>query len=754
MGGEGACGNLAHEARHAAATHPVAYQEEPMGDEMSHVTELAERIGPRPATTDNEAEAAGYVQGVFEGRGLSVTRQEFDTPRTYGWAYAAYHLLTLLAAVVSLWFGWPAFVLALAVAIVMRFDLDTRFGLTSIMPKGPSQNVIGRFNPRVGRNERARKVVVVAHCDSARSSLAFSPAMAKGFDTTFGLMKWITYLAPLVIFAFALPWTQAWKPWTWYATLVFVVYLVVPMLINVHRELLGKPVAGANDNASGVAVMLALVERIVPEPEVTGMTGALPKVSGEQAALEAGVVPEGATLTYASAESAAPTWSGPVEWADDEDSWTDGREAGGGQGAMKFAWAEPTAEESVSLFGGPPASAPAPAAEMPAPAPAAEVAPSAPEVRADVRADEGGVSDATAPVDLSFGESESPSETTDVAPPADTSHLFGASAAPAAPAPPAEPARQPDTTHLFGTGPQGPQPAGTQVFEDEDGEFVDHGHLEDTGELLRPGEIDFESGEHARPLGPPPRHEPIPERRGLLGLFGRGKPKRAERDGMGEWLGVDEGFDARKEGKTLGTWETLAAGDEPHDEDDDEIGWKGGAAAIDEIEDPGYAASAAARIRRKVTSHPERELLEKEVWFVATGAEEVGTYGMRAFLRAYGDELDDAFIINIDNVGSGKVVYVSSEGMAKHYDSDRRMMSAARRVVRDQELDIRSRAYRGLSTDATPALARGFRAMSVMAFDINGRLPNWHWHTDTVENVQAETMASATDFVAELIKEL
>jgi len=62
--------------------------------------------------------------------------------------------------------------------------------------------------------------------------------------------------------------------------------------------------------------------------------------------------------------------------------------------------------------------------------------------------------------------------------------------------------------------------------------------------------------------------------------------------------------------------------------------------------------------------------------------------------------------------------------------------------------------YRGLSTDATPALARRFHAMSVMAFDINGRLPNWHWHTDTVENVQEDTMASATEFVAELIKEL
>ena len=41
----------------------------------------------------------------------------------------------------------------------------------------------------------------------------------------------------------------------------------------------------------------------------------------------------------------------------------------------------------------------------------------------------------------------------------------------------------------------------------------------------------------------------------------------------------------------------------------------------------------------------------------------------------------------------------------------------------------------GSSTDATAALVRGFRAMSLMAFDINGRLPNRHWSTDTADGV-------------------
>jgi len=40
----------------------------------------------------------------------------------------------------------------------------------------------------------------------------------------------------------------------------------------------------------------------------------------------------------------------------------------------------------------------------------------------------------------------------------------------------------------------------------------------------------------------------------------------------------------------------------------------------------------------------------------------------------------------------------------------------AKRVSREHEILVKPRAYKGLSTDATPALARGFKAMTIMAF--------------------------------------
>jgi hypothetical protein len=596
--------------------------EDHMTGEMTHVLELAEKIGPRPATTDAESAAADYVQRIFEGRGLEVERQEFDSPRTYAWAYVAYHVLTIGAAVIARWFPWPALAIAALSAILMRLDLDTRGGLTGLMPKGPSQNIIARYLPRVRRNERAHKVVIVAHYDSARSSLAFSPGMVRNFNATFGLLKVLTNAVPVLIALSLLPWLSAFRTtWSWYVVLAASAYLLVPLLINLHRELFMRFVDGANDNASGVAAMLGVMERVVPEPEA-GSTMAFARVRDQEEETPAAeVVSEEAWLAFAP----AGTPRQPDLWvgADEDIDWTEPASAGRGQTTI----------------------------DMPAPS------------------------------------------------------------TPAVPAPAASRPERPEASaDLFGTDDLWTEPAGADATA---------------------------SDESAPPVGA--IKEPV-------------KGTGHERRGVRDWLGVGRDFDARDEGRQIGSWDNFNEPDgNPQDE---EAGWKGGAAATDDPEDDAFAASSAARIRRKVTFGVDRDLSEKEVWFVATGAEEVGTVGMQAFLKEHGPDLKDAFIINIDNVGTGAVSYVDSEGMGTRYRSDRRLVGAARRAVAEMGLAIRSRDYRGLSTDATPALARGYRAMSVMAFDINGRLPNWHWATDTVSAVEEPNLVATAEFVCGVIKEL
>lgn len=610
-----------------------------MAELIDYVRTLADEIGPRPATTDAEHRAAEWLATTFGSHGLETELHEFEAPRTYAWAYTLYHLLTLASAVAAgpaVWGGrlvWPAFAVSAIVAFFLWSDLDTRWGLTRLMPKGPSQNVIARHVPRTRRGERLRRIVIVAHYDSARSSLAFSPSMVGGFPTTFSLMKWSTFLTPVFVLAMALPLTSRFEPWLWYVTIAVSAYLVVPLVINVHRELFMPFVAGANDNASGVAVMLGIMERLVPAPDANSLvTGSFPSLRrGPAAAEEAGVVPEGAELRY----TPSGTEEAPSELPDD------------------FRWAEPEPESARSQ----------------------------------------GV--------LDF----------------DTIEFAAVDAQP--PTPRRE---------------RAPVPA----WDEPEGE-------ERAGDRLPAGVAGLGHEE-------PEETEGRSHRRGFLGIGGKRKETRGERGEMRDWLGVDEAFDARKAGRDIGSWDNF--GPEGDDDDDDNgFGWKGGWAGDDPIEDPEFAANEAARIRRRVTETIDRELTEKEIWFVATGSEEVGTFGMQALLRDYGDDLRDAFIINIDNVGSGQLHWLSAEGMARKYRAAQRLVGLARRVSRETETIIKPRVFRGLSTDASPALARGYKAVTIMALNGDGVPVDWHWKSDTSDAIDPEQLERVAEFVTAMVRE-
>jgi hypothetical protein len=68
-----------------------------------------------------------------------------------------------------------------------------------------------------------------------------------------------------------------------------------------------------------------------------------------------------------------------------------------------------------------------------------------------------------------------------------------------------------------------------------------------------------------------------------------------------------------------------------------------------------------------------------------------------------------------------------------------------------KNMDIHPQSYRTMPTDTTAALARGYKAMSVMAF-VDGALPNWHWITDTYKNVSEENIKKASEFILRIIR--
>lgn len=570
-----------------------------MPELTEHLRQLADTIGPRPATTDAEARAADYIEVVMRGRGLDVERQEFDAPRTASWTYVLINLLTIAGAVLALWLPLVGFVLAAAAAVVLWLELDTRSVISRFMPKGPSQNLIARHVPRQRRGETLKRIIIVAHYDSARSSLAFSPSVEKHYATTVAFTRWATIITPVVILFGALPFASGWKPWTGYAGLVAAAGLAVPVLVNIHRELFMHATDGANDNASGVAALLGIMERMVPEAEPSRFAVEAPVRRSAQEAVDADVVIEDALLTYT-----------PVAPAPDE-----------------------VPRHSLGTFD-----------------------------------------------DLGWDDES------------------GLSAAP-------EPPR--GQRALYGDD------SWSDDLDADDGVPASQGSLDDAD-----GPIDAAPTE--------------------------------EKHGLGAWLGLGKGFDVRREGRKIGTWDNFSEGE---DEDDD-FGLKGGSAGESLFDDPTFAAEEAARIRRRVTTSVDRALVEKEVWFVATGAKESGSWGMKAFLAEHEAEARDALIINLDCVGAGTLSWVTKEGIARRYHSDRRLASSAKRVAREEQLVVKLRDYRGATTDATPALARGYKALSFMGFDINGRVPNWHAYSDVTDSVAPENLELTVDFVTKLIRDL
>ena len=145
----------------------------------------------------------------------------------------------------------------------------------------------------------------------------------------------------------------------------------------------------------------------------------------------------------------------------------------------------------------------------------------------------------------------------------------------------------------------------------------------------------------------------------------------------------------------------------------------------------------------------------KDVRVLLTGCEEAGTYGMSSFLARNGAAHKTARFINLDNIGRGSLYFMSGEGMFPVFKATPELIEACRLTAQDNPgLGVRQGVYTLLSTDAMPALVRGFKAVSFLAVDDQGLLPNWHWPTDTVENIDFATVQTAVSFVGELIRKL
>ncbi len=233
---------------------------------LSHLRHLAETIGPRGSTTQGERDAADYIEKTLQSYSLQPERQSFRSIRTFSWLYAILYGLFPVAAMVYPESVTAAALISLAALALFLLENNSIEALSRLLPKGESQNILAKVK---GKGDNRRVVVISAHYDSSRSALNFRPDLVKGFRTSFQWMVGAmvlqcgSYLFALILRLFRF--TEI-ERYLWMLSWPGALYLTASVLMLVHRETHGRHTHGANDNASGVSVMLEVAREIALDP--------------------------------------------------------------------------------------------------------------------------------------------------------------------------------------------------------------------------------------------------------------------------------------------------------------------------------------------------------------------------------------------------------------------------------------------------------------------------------------------------------
>jgi hypothetical protein len=238
---------------------------------LQHIHHLSVEIGPRPSTYEGERLAAEYAARVMRDSGLQQVRLE-----TFSSGRATYRpfLLAFLAGLAGnivhqKYFGRTSSLLAATLnglgawGFAREAELQTNW-MRKVLPAGQSQNVIG-IVPAQG--ELRQRVVVYGHLDSHRTPIFYSsPRWLRAFSflVSLGFAGLLAGTAGHGIQACRRDTAQ---PPRWLQAIVMGSALV--QLVAIALTLQGDATpytAGANDNASGSATVLALAERLAQEP--------------------------------------------------------------------------------------------------------------------------------------------------------------------------------------------------------------------------------------------------------------------------------------------------------------------------------------------------------------------------------------------------------------------------------------------------------------------------------------------------------
>jgi Peptidase family M28 len=164
--------------------------------------------------------------------------------------------------------------------------------------------------------------------------------------------------------------------------------------------------------------------------------------------------------------------------------------------------------------------------------------------------------------------------------------------------------------------------------------------------------------------------------------------------------------------------------------------------------------SAVAVLMALARSLAERPTPGVRVLLLSTGSEESFMEGMQGFMRRHRATLDPASttVLCLECVGSPTLALIEAEGMLRM----RPYSDEARRRLANVADSVGVELVRGLrtvaATDALIALRRGYDAVTLASIDASKFPSNYHWPTDTAENLDWATMERAFAVVDRFVR--
>lgn len=279
---------------------------------LDDVNYLASEIGPRPAGTEEEQQAALYITEQFQKEaGFTASIEDFKCPANYEIVRLACFSAAFVAALVGFLVNVTVvtaicIVISVIAAVLYVLETKDRPVLSKLLSHGISQNVIAKYEPHApssgqGRSVRSRKVILVASYDSGRVEPENKGPVIAALPYLTRASGWALIITPILLLLNTLFFSKSVSVISLLVSVLIVIGIILLAVRAVRCALhLFQPLNdGANFNASGTAAMLEIARRIgngrMSEAEIAEREAV---VHDEEEAREAGLIPEGVEVSY------------------------------------------------------------------------------------------------------------------------------------------------------------------------------------------------------------------------------------------------------------------------------------------------------------------------------------------------------------------------------------------------------------------------------------------------------------------------